>query len=305
MNESNRAPESNEPDTALAELGRAISRAADALAQVAGDDDATAYRCTRALDAAFSDLDELLLTVPGIVELGDPGAVVSKRVAERQAELASRRAEVAVSRAKLDDLAESEQRLADVTAEADQLTRRISDLKRAQRLASEIPELRLSLTALEESVAAAGVADSPEIGARIADAASRLAAITEPQREAIGAEADTLVARAEATARELAEQQDRRDAAAADLAKRESDASRLAAERREMQPALAAWSKADADLAEGLRAAGFPGNKSALQSVDAELGSIRQRLTDVDNSLRSLLAEHAKALEDMLRIRPL
>ena len=129
--------------------------------------------------------------------------------------------------------------------------------------------------------------------------------MTERQRDAIGAEADALVARAETTARELAEQQARRDAAAADLAKRESDAAQLAAEHRELHPVLAAWTKADADLADGLRATGFLGSESALQSVDAELGSIHQRLTDVDNSLRSLLADHARALEDMLQIRPL
>jgi len=305
MNESNRAQGSNGPDAALAELGCAVTRAADALAQVAGDDDATAYRCARALDAAFGDLNELLRAVPGIVELGDPGTVVSKRLAERQAELAARRAEVVASRVKLDDLVESEQRLADVTAEANQLNKRISDLERAERLASEIPKLRIRLKALEESVTAVGVADSLEIGARIAEAASQFAAMTERQREAIGAQADTLVARAETATRELAEEQARRDAASADLAKRESDAAQLAAEHREMQPALAAWSKADADLAGGLRAAGFSASESALQSVEAELCSIRQRLTDVDNSLRSLLADHAKALEEMFRIRPL
>jgi hypothetical protein len=305
MSESDRTQPGKGPDAALAELGRAITRAADALAEVAGADDATAYRCARALDAAFGDLNELLRTIPGIVELGDPGAVVSKRLAERQAELAGLRAEVAVSRARLDDLAESEQLLADVTAEADQLNKRRSDLERAQSLASEIPQLRIGVRALEGSVAAAGAADAPEIGARIAEAASRLAAMTERQRDAIGVEADALVARAETTARELAEQQARRDAAAADLAKRESDAAQLAAEHRELQPVLAAWTKADADLADGLRAAGFLGSESALQSVDAELGSIRQRLTDVDNSLRSLLADHARALEDMLQIRPL
>lgn len=304
MNERNQVRGSGGPDAALAELGRAIARAAEALEQVAGDD-ATAYRCARALDAAFSNLNELLRTVPGIVELGDPGTVVSQRLAERQAELAARRAQVAESRARLDDLAESEQRLAGVIAEAEQLNQRIRDLERTQRLASEIPDLRITLKALEASVAAAGVADSLEIGARIAEAASRLAALTEPQREAIGAEADTLVAQAETKAREVAERQARRDAAAADIAKRESDASQLAADHRELQAVLAAWIKADTDLADGLRMAGFPASESALGSVEAELSSTRQRLTDVDSSLRSLLADHAKVLEEMLRIRPL
>lgn len=305
MNESSRGPGNNGPDAALAELGRAITRAAEALTLVTEDDDATAYRCARALDSALGDLGELLRAVPGIVDLGDPGTVVSKRLAENRTELAARRAEVAASRAKVDDLAESEQRLADETAEAKHLSRRIDELERAQRLAAEIPRLRASLSALEEIVAKASVADAPEVGARIAEAASQLAALTERQREAIGEEADTLVARAEAKAGELSEQQARRDAAAADLAKRESDISRLATEHREIQPVLAAWAKADADLVDGLRTAGILASESALQSVSDELESIRERLGDVDSRLRSLLAEHAKTLENMLRITPL
>jgi chromosome segregation ATPase len=293
------------PDAALAQLGRAITRAADALEGIPSDDDATAYRCARMLDAAFNDLTELLRTVPGVVGLGEPGRAVSERLDQRRAELATRRGEVAVYRANLDDLAESEQDLAEVTAEVGRLRDRITDLERAKRLASEIPHLRTSLAALEEAVAAADAADLPEIGARIAAAADQFATLTERQREAIGQEADTLVARAEQAAWELGEQRARRDAAAADLAERESQASQLAAEHSEMLPTLTAWSKADADLADGLRAAGFKAGESALQSVEAELYSIRQRLTDVDNTLRSLLADHAKAYEDVRRIRPL
>jgi hypothetical protein len=57
---------------------------------------------------------------------------------------------------------------------------------------------------------------------------------TERQREAIGQDADALVTRAEQAVRELEEQRARRDAAAADLARRESEASQLAAEHSEM-----------------------------------------------------------------------
>jgi hypothetical protein len=270
-----------------------------------GDDDATAYRCTKALDAAFGDLGELLRTVPGIVGLGAPGKVLRERLEQRQVELATRRREVAAGRARLDDLAESELHLADVTAEASRLAGRINSLERAQRLAAEIPQLRITLKALEETVAAAGMADLPEIGERVAQAAGQFAALTGRQREAIGEEADTLVAHAQRAAVELSEQQALRDTAAADIAKRESEAAQLTAAHRETLPLLAAWSKADADLVDGLRAAGFVASESALQSVDAELRSMRQRLVDVDNSLRLLLADHAAAYEDARRIRPL
>ena len=293
------------PDTALAELGRAITRAAAALAAVPDDDEATAYQCAKALDVAFGDLTGLLRAAPRIVGLGAPSRAVGERLEQRRAELAARRGEVTAYREKLDDLSESERGLADVTAEAHRLRERVSELERAKRLASEIPGLRTQMKALEEAVAAAGAADAPEIGARIAEAADQLAALTGRQREAMGREADELVAGAEGAARELGEQRARRDAAAADLAKRESEAAQLAADHSETLPVLTAWSQADAGLANGLRAAGFGAGGSAVETVVTELNGIRQRLTDLDSSLRSLLADHVKAYEDARRVRVL
>lgn len=296
---------SSEPDATLAELGRVITRAAEALTTIPNDDDATAYRCSRALDAAFSDLTALLQAVPAIVGLGDPGRLVSERLEQRRAELAARRDEVTVYREKLDDLAEAERNHADLTAEASSLRERVTELERVKRLASEIPGLRVQVRVLEEAVAAVGVADASEIGQRIEQAVGQLTALTERQREVIGEEADEQVAGAEKTAWELAEQRVRRDGAAADLAKRESEAAQLAAEHREMLPTLIAWTQADADLAEGLRAADFGAAGSALETVVTELTGIRQRLSDLDNSLRPLLADHAEAYEDARQVRPL
>ena len=293
------------PDAALAELGRAITRAADAVVAIPDDDEATAYRCARALDAAFGDLTELLRTVPGIVRLGDPGPRISERLEQRRAELATRRSEASAYRVKLDDLAESDRSLAEVTEEAGRLRARVGELERAKRLASEIPGLRTRAKALEEAVAAVGAADAPEIGVRIAEAADQFVALTERQREVIAEEADKLVAGAQRAARELDEQRARRDAAAADRAKHENETAQLAAEHSETLPILTAWSQADADLADGLRTAGFGAGGDALHIVATELNGIRQRLADLDNSLRPMLAEHAKAYEDARRVRPL
>lgn len=302
---SGAVPGSGEPDAALAELGRAISRAANALTALPGDDDATAYRCARSLDAALPDLAELLRAVPGIAALGDPGTAVSKRLEQGRAELATRQEDIRAYRAKLDELAETERNLAELTAEASRLRERVSELERVQRLAGEIPGLRIQVQVLGEAVVAAGVADAPVIDAQIAAAARQFAALTGRQREAIGAEADTIVADAEQAARELDQQRARRDAALADLAKRESEAAQIATEHRETLPVLTAWTQADADLAEGLRAAGFGTGLSALETVTTELTGIRQRLTDLDNTLRPLLADHAEAHEKARQARPL
>jgi DNA repair exonuclease SbcCD ATPase subunit len=293
------------PEAVLVELGRAISRAAGALAAIPDDDDVTAYKCARSLDAAFGDLTELLRTVPGIVGLGDPGRAVSERLEQYRAELATRRGEVTAHRQKLDSLGESERGLAELTAEADQLRTCVSELERAKRLASELPGLRIQVEALEEAVAAVGAADALEIGARITEAAAQFASVTERHQEAVSDQADKLVADADTAARVLEEQRTLRDAAAADLAKRESEATQLAADHKEMLPVLTAWSQADADFAAGLRVAGFESDGSALETVAAELNGIRQRLADLDNVLRPLLADQAKAYEDARRIRTL
>jgi chromosome segregation ATPase len=292
------------PEAALAGLGRAITRAAGALAEPPGDD-ATAYRCARALDAAFGELTALLRTVPEIVGLGDPGRVVSERIEQCRSELASRGDEAAAYRQRLDDLEESERDLAGVTAEAGRLRAQIGELDRAQRLATEIPALRARVAALTEAVAAADAADAPEVSARIAAAAGQLAALTARQREAIGEEAGQLAATAEKAAAELEELRGRRDATVAELAQRESEAAQLDDACRETLPTLTAWRQADADLAGGLAAVGLEADASALETVMTELDGIRERLGRLDDALRSLLAEHASAYEQARQVRPL
>jgi len=298
---------SSGPEAALADLGRAISRAADALSAMP-DDDAIAYRAARALDAAFGELTELLRSVPRIVGLAEPGRVVSERLEQRGSELATRRAEAAGYRARLDELRESEQSLAEVTAEAEGLREHLTELERATRLASEIPGLRARAADLEEAVAAAGAADAPEIGARIAAAASHLAALSASQRQALSTTADSLAAAAEKAAAELAEQRTRHDDTAAELAQRESDAAQLAADYDEKLPVLTAWRQADADVADGLRTAGFgagPEVGGPLPTVAAELEAIRQRLTGLDGTLRTLLTDQAAAYEQARQRRSL
>jgi Skp family chaperone for outer membrane proteins len=212
------ASDSGGPDVALGELGRAISRAADALAALPANDTATAYRCARALDAAFGDLADLLRSVPGIVGLGDPGRKVSERLEQQRAELARRRSEIAAYRAKLDDLAETERSLAEKTAEADRLRERASELERAER---------------------------------------------------------------------------------------ESEAAQLTADHSEVISVLAAWRQADAEVVDGLQAAGYDTGGTALETVRIELNGIRDRLIDLDDRLGPLLREHARAYEEARRPRPL
>lgn len=313
--------------SALRALGDAISEASRVLPFVE-DDDATAYQCSRALDSAFTDLRALLETVPALVGLGDPGRVVSERLERNRTELAARRADIAAHRARLDELAGSERDLADVTAEADWLRDRVVELERANRMAEELPGLRARTDALEAAVAVADAADAPAVSERIGRAAREFAALTERQREAAEVDTGQLVAEAEETARAVAELQARAKDAAAEMTTREDEARQLQAEHGETLRLLSAWRQADADLADALHAAapspdrpnadgpgssapdisdagGLDRDASPLRTVQAELTEISERLTRLDEALRPLLIDHAKAYEQARRPRSL
>jgi len=289
---------------AMAALGGAVTSAAEALRAIPADDEATAYRCLRDLDSALDGLADLLRSVPRIAQLGDPAPAVKNRLERSRTELAAKRADLATLRSALDGLAQTETELDEITLQAGRLQDRVAELERVQRTAAEIPGLRALAQALEQDVATLDAADAPEVSARLAAAVGRLAALTERQRATMGEDAAGVVDRAETAAKELAELQARRDTAAGDLARLESEAAQLLAEHGDTLPMLAAWSKADVDLAEGLRTAILTTGGTVLESLHAELSGINQRLTELDEVLGPLLTKHTRAYEEARKDRP-
>lgn len=288
---------------AAMELGAAVSRAAGALQAIPAGDEAAAYSCLRDLDTALTGLADLLRSVPQVVQLGDPALSLAQRLERSRQELVTRREELAAARAALDNLTEIEQHLSDITSQAHQLRSRVAELELAQQTAAEIPGLRAKTQALEQDVAALDAADAPEISARLTAAVAQLTTLTERQRASMSEAATTMVARAEAAARELEELEARRDTAAADLDRLAAEAKQLMAEHGDTLPMLAAWSKADLELAEGMRRAMINTVGTVLENVHAELSGITQRLTELDDLLGPMLAAHARAYEDARQIR--
>lgn len=290
---------------AVVELGDAVIRAAVALQAIPADDEAAAYACLRDLDAALAGLAELLRSVPHVTRLGDPGPALNERLQRSQAELAAGQADLANYRVVLDELAELEKHRDETTAEARQLQDRVTELERLQRTAAEIPGLRVMADALEREVAALDAADVPEVDARLAAAVGQLAALTLSQRAVMSEAAADMARQAEAAAGELAELQAERDTSAAELARLEGDAALLAAERKETLPMLAAWAKADLDLADSLRTVVLGTGGTTLDSVRAELAGIGRRLTELDDVLGPVLAAHTEAYEQARQPRSL
>jgi DNA repair exonuclease SbcCD ATPase subunit len=288
---------------ALAGLGRAITEASEALLAIPDDDKRTAYLCAGPLDTALADLASLLAAVPEIAGLGDPKAKVRESLDRSQAELSAERADVASHRVALDQLMETEGQLAEAATEAQELRDRIAALERVKRSVAEIPALRTMAAALEADIAVLDAADAPEVGERLASAIERLASVTEQQRATLSDEAATMIVRAETAASELGDLRARMDAAASEAARHEGETARLKAEHGDTLAMLAAWSRADLDLADGMRKA-IPGTgDSPLESLVGELGGITQRLTELDGILRPLLATHARAYEVARQIR--
>jgi DNA repair exonuclease SbcCD ATPase subunit len=292
-------------EAALAEFHRATARVAAALTSTTIEDDVVAFGCVVLLDQALGQLAGMLRVVPSIIKLAAAGDTATDRIARYQAELLGRQSEVAAIRARLDAMHDLEQDVTETEAERNQLRDRIEAIEHAQRMAAELPSLRAHLATLEAAVADPDAGDAAEIGARLAAAAGELRAITQRQREVLGEHTSKLIADAELASSVLSEEQARNDAAAADLAARTKQAEQMTAELRKNLEVLAAWRQADAELADGLSAAGLAEGESALQRARAELAAVEKRISDLDGQLRPLLAEHARAYKEAREARPL
>ena len=293
------------PGAAVAarELGAAVDRLATALRAIPADAEAAAYDSLRDLNEALSGLAGLLGEVPRIVGLGDPAPAVERRLEQSQAELVARQADIALYRKALDGLAATEKDLDEVTAQARALRERVTELEAAKQTAGEIPQLRSMVQALEEDIAELDATDGVDVIARVITASERLATMTDSQRVTAGEKAAGLSARAEAVAKELRELQDRADTATADLARRENDAEQLKTAHSDTLSMLAAWTKADLDVANGLRTVLLSTADTPLQAVQGELDGMQQRLAQLDEVLGPLLAAQTQAYEQARQVR--
>jgi DNA repair exonuclease SbcCD ATPase subunit len=287
----------------LAELGEAITAASAALLAIPDDDRRTAYLCAEPLDAALTGLTALLEAAPEITGLGAPKSRVRESLDHSREELSTMRAEVAAHRAVLDQLMETQEQFADASIEARELRDRIAALERVKHSVAEIPALREAAAGLEADVAALDAADATAVAERLASAVERLALLSEQQRSALSDDAGAMIVRAESAASELSDLRARADAAAAETARHEDEAAQLKAAHGDTLAVLAAWSRADLDLADGMRQT-IPGTSdNPTRSLLGELDGITQRLRELDGVLGPLLDVHASAYEEARKTR--
>lgn len=288
---------------ALAALGRAIGDAAVALGSIPADDEATAFRCAKPLDAALASLVALLDSVPVITGLGDPAPAVRRRLEQSRGDLYARRANIADYQRTLDEFTHVREELSDASATATALQQQVTMLQRDRALAKAVPQLRGLVQELEADIAALDVPDAAEIRERLDVALERLAALGERQRAVMGDAAEAMVARAQDAARDLDDLKARTNTAAAEVARRESDAKELMALHGDTLATLEAWSKADHDVAEGLQGVLLTADDNVLAPLRSELERMSRRLGELDEKLTPLLADHARAYDEARKPR--
>lgn len=291
-----------EPDEKLRVLRRAVTDVSKALLADVGDDDVAAINCVLALEDALSDLGGLLGLVPSLLDIASLGPRVEERVAARRKEVERQHADLMTQRAALDADRELSDQLDQIKAEQEQISARIAELRRVKQIMEELPTLRATLSTLQETVTTAQETQAAQITADLTAAVQALVDLTQLQRSTVGAELSATTDELEAAVKQTGEQR----AQLADLKERLAAQD---AESRELKnagehdlPVLQLHLQANADLVNGLDAAGLPAG-GRVDRVKGALADVRERLADLDDKLKPLLVAHALAYEQALQIR--
>jgi len=300
---------------ALDVLGSVLQWATDVLRGDAVDTPATAFRAVALADRAFAVAPALFSALTALVERGEPAAEVAADLEHHRERLAELQWRMEPQRERLAALLEAEERLRAEIARQDEITARIAELERIERLGADVAELRAQRDKLEERaqvVAATVISADAELSA----AGERLITLTGELLDSLARDTRALLLRAReqdrllearlaerrtATERIAAETERKR----AELAQAEAAAAEAQAryERAHTEAAgrLAALQRyAAADHAVGAALAGRPregdetrengsGNRALLPDVMHALDEIQARLAEVDAVLGQAL----------------
>jgi chromosome segregation ATPase len=301
------------PRAALRVLGLALRWAADALESESAAAPAAAFLAVAEADRALAAAPAFYDALQALVVNGEPAAQVTadlRRHAERGAELD---AELSPLRARLSELLSAEDGLRAQLASRDEMTVRITELERIERLAAQLAGLRAQRDALAErtrlaepEVTGAEAALDAAAGRLITLSQSALENLTDRTRELLAKAgeqdvefsaqliehrqaSDRLRAQAAAAETELA-------AAKAELAEAEARYGATRAEAESRRTALRRYQQANRAVADGLAAphpqADSQPGKAADPVVRAlrALDEVQRRLAEVDAMLAEALS---------------
>jgi chromosome segregation ATPase len=294
----------NGPDAPLAALRYAVTWALRSLSEQIGiQDDFAALECVIRLDDALAELRTLLNLVPAIVRIAAPGRPVQERMDDYRNQLEQLYSELSAHRATLHAVGDLESRLAEAQAERDQLQLRLSMLARLEQLTAELPALQVKLAALHEATDAVTASAVENVAQGLVTAVARIGHLTAEQRALVGSELSDLADEAVSAAAALADETRRRDDQKAQVAAWLAEAKRLQDEYEHALPGLELYRQANQDLADGLAAARIPAADSAFERVGGALADIKHQLSALDDLLKPLLDEHARAYAEARKIQ--
>ncbi len=168
---------------------------------------------------------------------------------------------------------------------------------------AELPALRAAVAALEDGIAQSPDRDAEEVASRFSAALRALADLTISQRSVLGADLSAMTDEVESTAKQVAQQREELAELTAQLAAQAAVAEELKAETGQHLPALALHLEADSKLTDGLDAAAIPAGPSSVDRMKTAIDAIANRLADLDQTLKPLLAAHSLAYEQARQIR--
>ncbi|MFF4353630.1 hypothetical protein [Streptomyces sp. NPDC001530] len=286
---------------ALRVLGWALRWSAEAIRQVDGGAGGTsALETIFAFDDALARSAELGATLPHLVAAARPGGTLPEHLARRTSELAAEAERVSACREELEKLTAGEEQLRARLTEHEQLRQRVDELRRLERLVVALDSLRDQQEAIDERLRSLRGRDVG-IDETLRISGDTLVQLSKDQLELLAPQTREALAGADEAQRTLAAEQRKLNEGAAQLAKAGDLLEQIRAERGAQLAGLRRYAQATRDVARALAefgGASGSGTELSLMDVAAAADRIENRLRDVDNVLRSALAERDAAETD-------
>jgi DNA repair exonuclease SbcCD ATPase subunit len=276
-----------------------VARTIDEATRVPAD--AAAWSETLPIQAVIA-LDDVLTAARPVTDWGQDllsaarlGPSARERLRDRQRQLDEIRAGTTRERSILEDLLVTEGAITTQLGSLDALRRRVTELRRLERLARALDELRTQRDLIEARIAALG-AGTAETTTALQVRGSELVVLTEDRLTALGAERARLMHRVNTVTDRLADQTRRLESTRAELAAFEEKYEQLTVEHTDRVASLRRYAAADQEIADALAAISVPDDDPALSQLDQVRNLARDaetRLAAVDRALRAALTAHA------------
>ncbi|MFD7660690.1 hypothetical protein ACFV4N_42530 [Actinosynnema sp. NPDC059797] len=275
---------------------RALAEAARAEPAAEGPDTA-AIEVVIALDDALAEVEHLAVRLSALTEVAATGEPVADHLRRQVDSLTALADRTAVLRREHEALARVEERLAAGAAEHERVSARLEELKRFERLADALPELKAQQESLSARLAA--MRQPAEVAERaLLDTAEQVLSLSLERLGDLSDRTGDVLAKIAASERDWAEEVRAHEEHKTRLADTLARYERLRTEHAERAAQLLEYARIDTEILAGLPAG--PADAPDGDGLRAALDATEHTLRRVDEGLRAALDKHAR-LQDAAR----